>query len=63
MTVPNVCHYCEGEYQAQRYRYPGYCSGLCRTKRSRDLTRLGKLELEADELRTRLKMRTRPYPD
>ena len=57
ITVTNTCHYCDMEYQAERYRVPGYCSGLCRTKRSRDLGRLAKIETEAVVLRARLKLR------
>ena len=56
VTVTNSCHYCDETYQAKRYRYPGYCSGRCRTKRSRDLGRLAKLKTEAVVLRARLKL-------
>ena len=55
-TVTNVCHYCETAYQARRYRYPGYCSGNCRTRRSRDMGRLARLETAAVELRAKLKL-------
>ena len=55
-TLTNVCHYCEKEYKAKRMRYPGYCSGSCRTRRSRDAARLAKLETEALSLRVKLKL-------